>query len=331
MAHSGRQNGQLGETGGVGDRWTSQPDELELRRALTRVAPDLGAMPMRVNSSVAQANRFFWGGSAWLGDRYVMKYAWSDERADRVCREALLLARLQRLTPDLPVPRVVQVSEAPAFFVSDAVAGGPLTWELASALDVQGLGRVAEQLGTFMAQLHAFDAGALLDGLHEVVPHAQSTTDLLRERYPRLVDERRAQTVLGWCDWVDEALDDSTAPPEVVVHGDLHGHNQVWDPDSLELNLVVDFGECGLRDPHFDFRYLPGNADSLDLVHAVVDAYARASGRTLRRERIMGWQVLTHLGDALWRTEASVDLPGGGDATSWVDDLQRRLAEAGMA
>lgn len=316
-----------GQTGLVGERWTSRPDDDELRRALTRLDPDLGSLPIRTNPSVDQPNRFFWGGSAWLGERYVVKYSWANERADRVLREARLLDRMRSLGPDLPVPRVVGFRDDPALFVSEGVAGGPLSWEMASALDPGQLGHVADRLGSFMAELHGLDPVDLLDGLHDVVPHAQSTTDLLRERYPRLVDDRRSELVLGWCDWVDDALDPATAPSDVVVHGDLHGHNQVWDPEALELRLVVDFGECGLRDPHFDFRYLPGNAATLDLVHAVVAAYERESGCRLDLDRIKGWQILTHLGDALWRTEAGVELPGGGDASTWVDDLERRLAQ----
>ena len=42
-------------------------------------------------------------------------------------------------------------------------------------------------------------------------------------------------------------------------------------------------------------------------------------------DRVMAWNVLTVLGDALWRTEAGVALPGGGNAASWVDDLDKRL------
>ncbi len=44
----------------------------------------------------------------------------------------------------------------------------------------------------------------------------------------------------------------------------------------------------------------------------------------------MAWNVLTVLGDALWRTEAGVSLPGGGDAASWVDDLAVRLSLVGV-
>lgn len=44
----------------------------------------------------------------------------------------------------------------------------------------------------------------------------------------------------------------------------------------------------------------------------------------------MAWNVLTVLGDALWRTEAGVALPGGGDSSSWVDDLRDRLGIIGV-
>ena len=309
--------------------WTSDPGESGLRDALRRVAPELASLPMRINPRPSQPDPLFWNGSAWLGDRFVVKYAWSEVRAERLTREAALLERLGALSPRLPVPEVVVRGEDPAYFVTVAAPGGPLTWEMASALVPDQLDEVADQLGGFMARLHSLDPSALLHGLPDVVPHAQATTGLLRDRYPRIVDEARGRKVLDWCDRVDDVFSDLWTPPDVVVHGDLHGHNQVWDPHTLDLNLVVDFGECGLRDPHFDFRYLPGNAATPDLVRAVADAYTRESGLELQMERIVAWQVLTHLGDALWRTEAGVELPGGGDATSWVDDLERRLVAFG--
>ena len=39
----------------------------------------------------------------------------------------------------------------------------------------------------------------------------------------------------------------------------------------------------------------------------------------------MAWHVLTALGDAMWRTEAGVALPGGGTATTYVDRLSLEL------
>ena len=112
--------------------------------------------------------------------------------------------------------------------------------------------------------------------------------------------------------------------------GDLHGYNQLWDQGTATLAAVVDFEESGLRDPHFDLRYLPGLPRSLDLVLATIDAYEQLCGRRLQIGRVMAWNVLTVLGDALWRTEAQVALPGGGSVEEWVDNTERRLAALGL-
>jgi aminoglycoside phosphotransferase (APT) family kinase protein len=177
--------------------------------------------------------------------------------------------------------------------------------------------------------LHLLPTAEILGGLPGVRPTAQADTAMLRARYGRLVDNERAMLVHEWCDWVDGVL---SAPDShaVLVHGDFHGHNQLWDFETGELIAVLDLEECGLGDPHFDFRYLPGNSSSIELLLAVADAYQRQSGASLSLERIMAWHALSVLGDALWRTEASVELPGGGDARTYVDHVQDRLNDLGI-
>jgi aminoglycoside phosphotransferase (APT) family kinase protein len=130
--------------------------------------------------------------------------------------------------------------------------------------------------------------------------------------------------VAEWCDWVDEVL---AAPADAaLLHGDLHGHNLVWDPPSGALRLVADFESAGVGDPAFDFRYLPGQAETVDFFVEVGRSYEQISGRALDLERVMAWHIRTVLGDALWRTEAGVSLPGGGGtASSWVDELGVRM------
>ena len=44
--------------------------------------------------------------------------------------------------------------------------------------------------------------------------------------------------------------------PAVLVHGDLHGDNQVWD--RYELRLVVDFENIGAAEPEYALRAFPG-------------------------------------------------------------------------
>jgi len=132
--------------------------------------------------------------------------------------------------------------------------------------------------------------------------------------------------VVGWCDWVDTVLA-KPSPSEVLVHGDLHGHNQLWDLASPRLCAVVDFDIAGPRDPEFDFRYLPSQTPDSGLFIAAARHYQQRSGRTLDLDRVMAWHIRTVLGDALWRSEAGVALPGDGDPSTSVTDLKRRLRE----
>jgi aminoglycoside phosphotransferase (APT) family kinase protein len=124
--------------------------------------------------------------------------------------------------------------------------------------------------------------------------------------------------VARWCDWVDDVLAARGEP--VFVHGDLHGYNQVWRDG--RLRLVADFDGSGAAEPEYDLRYLPAiGAGGVELVRGVLARYPRP----LSLDRVMAWHVRTVLGDAMWRTEARVGLPGGGTAASWVDALARRF------
>lgn len=82
---------------------------------------------------------------------------------------------------------------------------------------------------------------------------------------------------------------------------------------------------AGPADAEYDLRYLPPMEPTLALVEAVRERYEGFSGTTLAMSRIMAWNVRTALGDALWRSEAGIPLPGGSTPTSYVDDLEKKL------
>ena len=88
------------------------------------------------------------------------------------------------------------------------------------------------------------------------------------------------------------------------------------DPVGAALRLVADFETAGPGDPAFDFRYLPGLANTVDLFLEIRAHYERVSGRGLDIDRVMAWHIRTVLGDALWRTEAGVARPGSGGTAS---------------
>lgn len=306
--------------------WLPDASEGALRAALASAVPELAGLPMRINPRFLQSNPLYWSASAVVGDAFVVKYAWSEVRATRLWREGVVLQRLRERDASLALPDIAFVTRDPALVVTRLVIGEPLSWEWTSALSDTDTEEVGRQLAQFLVRLHDVDAVDVLADLPAVTPTAQANTEGLRGRFRRLVDKRRARVVLGWCDWVDDILGGPERSGAVLAHGDLHGYNQVWDRATSVLRAVVDFEESGIADPHFDLRYLPGNARGPALVRSVMHAYESLSGTRLAIERVMAWNVLTHLGDALWRTEAGVELPGGGTAVTWVDDLEARLA-----
>lgn len=307
--------------------WLPDSTERSIRDALAAVAPDLAGLPITVIPKAKQPNPLYWSGTALVDGTFIVKFAWAEAPATRVWREGNLLQRLTAADAELAVPQVVGVSQQPALAITEVVVGEPLSWEWASSRSTAEARTLGTAIGAFLARLHAVPADRSLADLPTFVPSPQADTTRLRARYPALVDDRRAQLVQRWCDWMDDALSPRTTIADVLVHGDLHGYNQLWDHGSLRLTLVLDFEEAGVEEAEFDFRYLPGNSHTPELTLSAINAYETRVGRELDLRRVLAWNVRTHLGDALWRTEAQVPLPVGGNAATWVDDLAVRLGD----
>ena len=118
--------------------------------------------------------------------------------------------------------------------------------------------------------------------------------------------------------------------PAVLVHGDLHGDNQVWDGD--ELRLVVDFETIGAAEPEYDLRTFPGPGTgpgrrAADRHHAPLPADHRAPAVPRPGD---GRHLRTALGDALWRSEAGIPLADHRTPPQWVDDLAVRFSALGI-
>jgi aminoglycoside phosphotransferase (APT) family kinase protein len=133
---------------------------------------------------------------------------------------------------------------------------------------------------------------------------------------------------MRWCDWCDTVL--ASPGPAVLVHGDLHGNNQVWDHGTLRL--VVDFETAGAAEPEYDLRLFPGPdmGPGVELLTAVMRHYQQITGRYLSTDRVMAWHLRTALGDALWRSEAGIPLADHRTPPEWVDDLAVRFAMLGI-
>ncbi len=155
-----------------------------------------------------------------------------------------------------------------------------------------------------------------------------ATTRTLRERFGKLARTDQRRIINRWFDWADAVL--ASPGPAVLVHGDLHGDNQVWDHDTLRL--VVDLETVGAAEPEYDLRAFPGPAmgPGVELLTAVMLHYQQMSGRQLSTDRVMAWHLRTALGNALWRSEAGIPLADHRIPPEWVDDLAARFGMLGI-
>lgn len=306
--------------------WLPGGGEGDLRAALASALPGVtvGRLDLR---RVQLDGPPEWAAAAAIDDAgQVIKYAWSEAAAAGIAREASLLQMLGRL---VPVPEVVAVADRPVLLVTRVVPGQPLVGTAPGLATAEGRERVAAELGSALARLHAPGVLAQAGELVDLPPaEAQATTRALRERLAPWVAGRQWARILEWCDQVDETLTPRPLP-DVLLHGDLHGHNQIWSDGLGRLRAMLDWATASRGEPEFDFRYLPDQAPEPDLPARAAARYRQAGGRPLELRRIFAWHILTLLGDALWRSEAGVALPDGRTPVEWVDGLERRLEVTG--
>jgi aminoglycoside phosphotransferase (APT) family kinase protein len=301
-------------------RWLEAGTATAVGAALRQVAPELADYPIAVREGLGETDPLWWAGSAVVGGRFVVKFAWSQPAAARLAHE---IAVLEALAPALPfLPEVVASSTDPLLLVTRLVPGTTL-FEVVDSLDRDDAGR---QLARFLVELHD---PATRERVGELPPATlqPATTHTLRDGFPKWARADQRSAVLRWCDWADDVL--ATPGPGVLVHADLHGGNQVWD--SGQLRVVVDFETAGLHEPEYDLRLFPGTGPGVELLTATLRHYKHFTGRELSVDRVMAWHLRTALGDALWRSEAGVPLPDHRTPPEWVDDLADRFTALGIS
>ena len=309
-------------------KWLAECSAAALREALRVVAPELSGCSLTVpEPTVAKADPLWQSSSAVVGERFIAKFAWSRPAALRLAHEIGVLTALAR-EPKVPfLPEVVASSTDPLLLITRLVPGESL-FEVVDSIDRDHAGR---QLAWFLTALHQPSARERAEAAVGKLSGARlppATTRVLRDRFGRWVRPDQHQTVMRWCDWADATL--ASPGPAVLVHGDLHGDNQVWDHD--ELRLVVDFETIGAAEPEYDLRTFPGPGmgPGVELLAAVMSHYQQVTGRQLSLDRVMAWHLRTALGDALWRSEAGIPLADHRTPAAWVDDLSMRFSALGI-
>ena len=106
----------------------------------------------------------------------------------------------------------------------------------------------------------------------------------------------------------------------VLAHTDVGVHNLAVAPSSLEVLGLFDYDSAACTDRHHDFRYLVLDFDDRDPFEAAVAAYEPATGRTIRRERVLLYNAACAISYLAFRAGHGPDEPWCG--RTLAQDLQ---------
>jgi aminoglycoside phosphotransferase (APT) family kinase protein len=197
--------------------------------------------------------------------------------------------RVLRLLADrcsFRVPRILVVSDS-GFDVRRMVPGRCDPWGLfRRCRSDSGLAqRIGRSIGSILAEQHTKIGAADVEGWlsqHVAWPEAAAW---IRERLPRVLDDKALVGVLGNVIDRYEAVR-VDARDRALVHGDVGLHNLAVDPQTDAVNGLFDYDSAAWADRHHDFRYLLFDVDREDMLDAALEVYEPAAGRDLDRARI---------------------------------------------
>ena len=221
--------------------WLPEPSPAAVVDALRVVAPALAGLPVTIPSPVGQDDPVFQMSSAALGDDFVVKFAWSQAAARFILHQITILETLAPSGGPLPA-RGRRGRDQPADPGHQAGARDKLV--RSRGPDRPGpRGRAARAVPGGTAQRP--DATPRRGGRwSDPAWYPLVTTAALREQFGRLVT--RGSSGPSSAGAIGRR-GPGAAGPQVLVHGDLHGDNQVWSAG--ELQVVLDFENVGLAEP----------------------------------------------------------------------------------
>lgn len=203
-------------------------------------------------------------GEGWMSRALLLNGAWvarfaKSEAAGLDLRKEARVLPLIAERVSLSVPRFEHVGEQRSglpFVVYRAVPGQPLVDGLAG-LPATTCERMAQQLARFMEQLQSVPVA-------EVTASGLEPTDLGAE----LAQAREAWVAAkseippGPFDYVARRFDAYLAEPRFrtreprLIHADLSPDHWLYDAERAELSGIIDFGDCELGDPDYEYLYL---------------------------------------------------------------------------
>jgi len=189
----------------------------------------------------------------FINEALVFRFPRSEAVAQSMARELVILAVLQGHTT-LPIPRPIYqhtVDGLPAFMGYPLIPGELVQANTFASADDAVLKRVAAQIVGFLREVH----GTPLDTLD--LPQDETRDDwaaIYREFRDRLYPFMRADAQAQVTATFEAALNNAELwdYQPMLRHGDFGTRNILYDPQTLAITGVIDFGMSGIGDPAQD-------------------------------------------------------------------------------
>lgn len=212
------------------------------------IQPDLQVQSARLNEE-GLANDVVIVNDAW-----VFRFAKGEFGLQSLARDKQVL---RTINPHISLPIPTPLNMGEDFIVYRWLAGVDFTRKVIQQMDEQAVEEVANQLATFLKQLHGITVD---DSLPKTSAPSNRAFWVNRQRevermiYPLLLKHQR--------DWAEDLFETMLADPNDLayeprlIHGDLAPYHILFDSAANHLSGVIDFGVAGLGDPATDIGSL---------------------------------------------------------------------------
>ncbi|MHB8597906.1 MAG: phosphotransferase family protein [Ktedonobacteraceae bacterium] len=194
-----------------------------------------------------------------INEESIFRFPKTEREATKLVTEVALLRGLQNHVT-LPIPNPIYRSAETAsvgqnFMGYSLLAGEPFWHKTFYAINDEGLlQHLANQLATFLHQMHSTQAGELVVNLPDFQGCAEWIDLYNRFRnklFPIMRPDACAWVVQHFESFLNDERNCSYIP--VLIHGDFGPSNILYDAETKSISGIIDFSSAGWGDPAIDF------------------------------------------------------------------------------
>jgi aminoglycoside 2''-phosphotransferase len=253
----------------------------------------------------------------------VIRVARHPEAAGALERESCILPKIASRLP-LPIPEPIYHAPhgCPPYTIHEEIVGEALTREAWEDMPASARERAASGLATFLKALHALPIEIGLECGLVQIDSVQMAGSLREEAadtiFPLLEPDLQGKLQRTLGHWASQ----QEVPCFALLHRDIGPGHVLYDPLTLQLTGVIDFGDLVIGDPARDFIYIYEDFGPT-ILQEVLTHYAVKDAPTMMAA-IRKWYLLEAISwtIAMYRQHQEENLKHG------LAEIRRELAAA---